>query len=221
MRKSFFLKIETFKVKNMLNDKGFDLWADDYDKCVGISDDDGTYPFAGYKTVLNEIFNRVLRASAKTVLDIGFGTGVLTAKLYDYGCIVWGQDFSGRMTELAQRKMPNAKLFRGGFSKGLAEPLTHQKHDAIIATYSLHHMTDAKKLPFIENLLSLLNTGGSIYIADEAFDTRVSLEKCKAESGDEWDDDEMYFVYDALKESLPTMKFEQMSCCAGLLSLQK
>lgn len=221
MRKSFFLKIETFKVKNMLNDKGFDLWAYDYDKCVGISDDDGTYPFAGYKTVLNEIFNRVLRASAKTVLDIGFGTGVLTAKLYDYGCIVWGQDFSRRMIELAQRKMPNAKLFRGDFSKGLADPLTHQKYDAVIATYSLHHLTDAKKLPFIENLLSLLNTGGSIYIADVAFDTRASLEKCKAESGDEWDDDEMYFVYDELKESFPNMKFEQMSCCVGLLSLQK
>ena len=78
----------------MLNDKGFDLWADDYDKCVGISDDDGTYPFAGYKTVLNEIFNRVLRASAKTVLDIGLGTGVLTAKLYDYWCIVWVRIFS-------------------------------------------------------------------------------------------------------------------------------
>ena len=54
-----------------------------------------------------------------------------------------------------------------------------------------------------------------------AFDTRASLEKCKAESGDEWDDDEMYFVYDELKESFPNMKFEQMSCCAGLLTLQK
>lgn len=28
----------------MLNSKGFDLWADDYDKSVGISDEDGIYP---------------------------------------------------------------------------------------------------------------------------------------------------------------------------------
>ena len=65
----------------MLSNKGFDLWADDYDKSVGVSDEDGTYPFAGYKTILNEIYNRVLNSSAKTVLDIGFGTGTLTSKL--------------------------------------------------------------------------------------------------------------------------------------------
>ena len=51
----------------MLNNKGFDLWADDYDKSVGLSDEDGTYPFAGYKTILNAIYNRVLSTSSKTV----------------------------------------------------------------------------------------------------------------------------------------------------------
>jgi len=45
--------------------------------------DEGTYPFAGYKAILNEIYNRVLSGSAKTVLDIGFGTGTLTTRLYD------------------------------------------------------------------------------------------------------------------------------------------
>ena len=40
----------------MLNDKGFDLWADGYDKSVGISDEGNTYPFAGYKKVLGYIF---------------------------------------------------------------------------------------------------------------------------------------------------------------------
>ena len=39
----------------MLNNKGFDLWADDYDKSVGLSDEDETYPFAGYKNVLNKM----------------------------------------------------------------------------------------------------------------------------------------------------------------------
>ena len=36
----------------MLNNKGFDLWADSYDKTVGISDEENTYPFAGYKKFL-------------------------------------------------------------------------------------------------------------------------------------------------------------------------
>jgi len=205
----------------MLNNKGFDLWADDYDKSVGLSDEDGTYPFAGYKTILNEIYNRVLNVSSKNVLDIGFGTGTLTSKLYEQGCMVYGQDFSDRMIELAQAKMPNAKLFQGDFSNGLVEPLLQQKYDAIIATYSLHHLTDLQKVAFLKNLLVLLNEGGCIYIGDVAFESREALQKCMDAAGDEWDDDEIYFVYDELRLHFPTMKFEQMSNCAGLISLQR
>ena len=44
----------------MLNNKGFDLWADGYDKSVGLSDEANTYPFAGYKKVLAAIFQTVM-----------------------------------------------------------------------------------------------------------------------------------------------------------------
>lgn len=205
----------------MLSNAGFDLWADDYDKCVGLSDEDGTYPFAGYKDVLNAIYNRVLNSCAKTVLDIGFGTGTLSSKLYEHGCLIFGQDFSVRMIELAQEKIPNAGLYQGDFSKGLAKPLTQQKYDAIIATYSLHHLTDQQKVDFIDSLLSLLNDGGCIYIGDVAFETRTALEQCRTDAGDEWDDDEIYFVAGELRKHFPKMQFEQMSCCAGLISLHR
>jgi len=205
----------------MLNNKGFDLWADGYDKSVGVSDEDGTYPFAGYKNVLNQIFNHILSASGKKVLDIGFGTGMLTTKLYEQGCDIYGQDFSERMIELAKQKMPDAVLIQGDFSKGLAVALTEQKYDAIVATYSLHHLTDEQKIKFISDLIPLLNDGGSVYIGDVAFDTRKSLEKCMLEAGDEWDDEEIYFVYDELLEAFTQMKFEQKSYCAGVLSLKK
>ena len=205
----------------MLDNKGFNLWADDYDKSVGLSDENGTYPFAGYKTILNEIYNRVLSVSSKNVLDIGFGTGTLTSKLYEHGCMIYGQDFSDRMIELAKEKMPNAKLYQGDFSNGLVEPLLLQKYDAIIATYSLHHLTDLQKVAFLKNLLVLLNEGGCIYIGDVAFESREALQKCMDAAGDEWDDDEIYFVYDELRLHFPTMKFEQMSNCAGLISLQR
>ena len=36
----------------MLDNKGFDLWADGYDLAVGLSDEENTYPFAGYKEIL-------------------------------------------------------------------------------------------------------------------------------------------------------------------------
>lgn len=102
----------------MLNDKGFDLWADGYDKSVGISDEGNTYPFAGYKKVLGYIFQAVMEKQSPTVLDIGFGTGTLTTKLYENGCCVYGQDFSERM--IGARGIKNAEcasVSRGFFKR--------------------------------------------------------------------------------------------------------
>lgn len=205
----------------MLDHKGFDLWADGYDQSVGLSDEDGTYPFAGYRQLLNEIYNRTLSGKGKAVLDIGFGTGTLTVKLYEQGCRIWGQDFSERMIELAQVKMPGANLYQGDFSKGLVEELKQGQYDTIIATYSLHHLSDEQKAELIHELLPLLNDGGCIYIGDVAFETRAELEKQRALIGDEWDEDEIYFVADEWIKLFPQMKFEPFSFCAGLLTLKR
>lgn len=205
----------------MLNSNGFDLWADGYDKSVGLSDEDETYPFAGYRDILNIIFNHVLGHAGNVVLDIGFGTGTLTSKLYENGCDIYGQDFSHRMIELAYEKMPHAKLFQGDFSAGLVNELTQHRYDAIIATYSLHHLSDIQKVSFLNSLLNLLKDDGCIYIGDVAFATREELEACKARAGDAWDTDEIYFVYDELKEYFPQMEFEQVSYCAGVLYIRR
>ena len=203
----------------MLNRLGFDLWADGYDRSVGLSDEGNTYPFAGYKRVLGAIYNEVLAGGCQTVLDIGFGTGTLTQKLYEHGCTVYGQDFSQRMIELAKAKMPKAELYQGDFTKGLVDALKQNRYDAIIATYSLHHLTDVEKVVFIENLRPLLNDGGRIYIGDVAFGNRAQLEACKADAGDDWDDDEIYFVVDELQAYIPQLRFEPLSNCAGVLTL--
>lgn len=205
----------------MLNDKGFDLWADGYDKTVGLSDEENSYPFAGYKEILSKIYQIVLAKGKAKILDIGFGTGTLTAKLYEQGCEVWGQDFSGRMIELAGAKMPGAHLFQGDFSQGLAEPLLQNSYDFIIATYSLHHLTDDGKIKLIRSMTELLREDGVILIGDVAFANREELERCSREAGEEWDDEEIYFVHDELQKTFPDMKFEQVSYCAGLLSLSR
>lgn len=203
----------------MLNNNGFDLWADDYDKSVGLSDEEGTYPFAGYKDILNAIYNRVLTGCGRRILDIGFGTGTLSAKLYEQGCEIYGQDFSERMIELAQEKMPKAKLYQGDFSLGLTEELKKRKYDVIIATYSLHHLTDERKIGFIRELLPLLSEDGRIYIGDVAFETRKELEACMVQAGEEWDDEEIYFVYEELKPYFERVTFEKYSECAGLFTI--
>lgn len=205
----------------MLDQKGFDLWADGYDKTVGVSDEENSYPFAGYKEILARIYQIIMAKGKSTILDIGFGTGTLTQKLYEQGCQVWGQDFSSRMIELASAKMPDAHLFQGDFSQGLAEPLLQNSYDFILATYSLHHLTDNSKITFIQSLTNLLKEGGLILIGDVAFTSRADLENCQKEAGEEWDDEEIYFVYEELQKVFPKMKFEQVSYCAGLLSLSR
>ena len=203
----------------MLNQTCFDLWADGYDQSVGLSDESDTYPFAGYKQVLGEIYDRVLSSPGRRVLDIGFGTATLTAKLYAAGCTIDGQDFSPRMLALAREKMPKARLYPGDFTQGLVAPLREEPYDAIIATYSLHHLTDSEKIPFLRSLLPLLSPGGRIYIGDVAFPNREALQNCQLTAGEEWDEDEFYFVYDELRPHFSHSRFTPCSHCAGLLEL--
>ena len=205
----------------MLDNKGFDLWADGYDEATGISDEENTYPFAGYREVLGNIYRTIMEKPDAVVLDIGFGTGVLTAKLYANGCTIYGQDFSARMIELASEKMPGAHLYQGDFKQGLAEPLRGRRYDFIVATYSLHHLTDDQKIAFLHNLLGRLNPGGRILIGDVAFENRMQLEQCREEAGSEWDEEEYYFVAEELKREFPAIAFAKVSCCAGVISLGK
>ena len=203
----------------MLDNKGFDLWADGYDKSVGVSDEENAYPFAGYKDVLGTIYKTIMEKPNAVVLDIGFGTGTLTTKLYENGCPIYGQDFSARMIELAFQKMPNAHLNKGDFTQRLVEPIQAQNYDFIVATYSLHHLTDEQKVSFLRDLRDHLNPGGQILIGDVAFENRSQLEQCRKDVGDEWDDDEIYFVVDELKGEFPELGFKRTSHCSGVLSI--
>lgn len=201
----------------MLNNTGFDTWAKDYDEDVRLSDLSGSYPFAAYNEIQDYIFDRVGEHGLAKVLDIGFGTGKLTARLYDKGCDTYGQDFSEEMCKMAREKMPNAKLYCGDFSLGLVPELCNERFDFIIATYSLHHLSDAQKVDFILRLKSLLRSGGKIMIGDVAFVTRSELEECCSIAGDEWDDDEIYFVASELKSHFPTLEFLRFSPCSGVI----
>ena len=204
----------------MLSNKGFDLWADGYDRSVGLSDEENTYPFAGYKAVLNAIFSTIMEKSPCAVLDIGFGTGTLAAKLYENGCRIYGQDFSERMTEIAQEKMPGAELHKKDFSEGLAPGLAEKTFDFIVSTYALHHLTLAGKVSLIKELHARLNPGGMLLIGDIAFEDSAELNACRIQTGEEWDDDEIYFTYSEIREYFPEMTFEKLSFCAGILALK-
>ena len=204
-----------------MNNTGFDLWAESYDKDVFVSDGNDSYPFAGYQLVLKKICDICLSKTSPSVLDVGFGTGSLTSRLYERGCLIFGQDFSPKMLEIAQAKMPDAQLFLGDIAEGLGQQLLGRQYDFIVSTYALHHLTDIQKIDFIRRAVQQLSPTGQLLIGDVAFESRAQLEACRTQAGLAWDEDEIYFVYDELLPHFPKLKFEKLSFCAGLLSLSK
>jgi putative AdoMet-dependent methyltransferase len=208
----------------MLNKQGFDLWANDYDLTVQVSEEGNIYPFAGYKKILNTIFNEVMQNKQSNVLDIGFGTGVLTTKLYEHGHHIDGLDFSARMIAIAQSKMPMANLIEWDISHGLPYDIEENKYDSIISTYTLHHLSDVEKVNFIMSLLPLLSENGRIFIGDIAFQTRQDLEVCRKNNSKHWDEDEYYFVFNEINSSLKEFckcEFHSASHCGGVFIITR
>lgn len=206
----------------MLNKQGFDLWAGEYDKTVQLSEENNQYPFAGYKEILNTIYNEIRERENSEVLDIGFGTGILASQLYENGHPIDGIDFSSEMIAIAKAKMPEANLLEWDITEGLPHELAGRKYDAIVSTYALHHLSDEQKVDFLKNLQLLLKAEGKIYIGDIAFQTRADLEKCRKDSEGYWDESEHYFVYEEIKNSLENFfqcEFYPLSHCGGVIVL--
>lgn len=200
----------------MLDSSGFDLWANGYDQSVQLSEEAKEYPFAGYKDILNKIYNRIRKGNGKKILDIGFGTGILAKKLYDDGVEIYGMDFSPEMLRIAKAKMPNAVLLRHDFSKGFPSDWEGEKFDFIICTYAIHHLTEQEKTGFLQEMKKYLAVGGEILLGDVAFETRREMDECRQRAGEEWDDEECYLIAEELAKEFPDMEFEKISYCSGI-----
>ncbi|MBQ9562136.1 MAG: class I SAM-dependent methyltransferase, partial [Lachnospiraceae bacterium] len=79
--------------------------------------------------------------------------------------------------------------------------------------------TDEQKVGFLKDLRERLAEGGMILVGDVAFATREDLERCRREAGDEWDDEEVYFVADEMRKDFPELVFHQVSYCEGILAI--
>ena len=209
----------------MLAKEGFDQWAQEYDIDVLKSEEKDEYPFAGYGNVLHGIYLEAAAVPEKNILDIGFGTAVLSSRLYSDGYRVFGIDFSQGMIDAARKKMPEALLVRCDFTKGLPEELDGIAFGSIIATYSLHHMAPERRPDFIRSLSDRLIAGGKILIGDVMFPAKAEYEACKERFLNIWDKDEIYITADELSSELNvrglSCRFRKMSLCAGILVIEK
>jgi len=125
------------------------------------------------------------------------------------------------MIEIAKERMPLASLIKYDFSKGLPEEIKDNSFDYIISTYAMHHLEDDEKNQFIKKLGNYLNKDGKIIIGDIVFKTRELLERCKRNYNEYWDDEEIYFVFEELKETLfdKNINFIEISHCSGVIEI--
>lgn len=200
----------------LLDQNGFDLWAKEYEESVRESEEEQRYPFAGYQRVIDAICRCVLEKGGQQVLDLGFGTGVLTQKLYDAGVQITGVDFSAEMIRIAQEKMPEAEFWQWDFTQGVPPELTGRTYDFIISTYAIHHLTQEQKLRLIGQLRGMLRENGRILFGDVMFETQEALSQCRETYAAEWDADESYLIMEELRASIGEAEFLKISDCAGI-----
>ena len=207
----------------MLDSKGFDLWSDNYDTQVEISDEENVYPFAGYKKVLGTVYEKVRKQNPKNILDIGFGTGILAKKLYDDGYNIYGIDFSNEMLKKAKQKMPNAELLQFDFTDGLPKEFEQKQFDVILSTYAIHHIDDEAKKSYILKLLKSLNPNAILIFGDVAFETEKDMEVARKKDYEEWDDEEYYLIAERFNLWFPHLKtdFIKISYCSGVFTIYK
>lgn len=206
----------------MLNNKGFDDWAGDYDDSIERLSKG--YPFEGYYDTLGYIYKQIKNPKNKKILDIGVGTGLLTRELYQNGAIIYGVDFSQEMLSKAKEKMPNAFFIKHDFKYSLPNSVMKERLDYIVSSYAFHHVDEDRKVSFILELKEILKSSGKIIIGDVGFETREKLSECKNQE-DYWDESEYYLIadeiVDKLRENNIKAEYTQISSCAGVLGVEQ
>lgn len=125
------------------------------------------------------------------VLDLGCGTG-LELEFY-FRCnptaIITGIDISQGMLSALRQKFPERKmeLIAGSY---FDIPLEEERFDAAVSVESLHHFTQAEKIPLYAKVLRSLKPGGYLILTDYLCQTeeqerffRQELSRIKAEEG--------------------------------------
>jgi len=124
---------------------------------------------AGYSATLKWVAERVNALGARTLLEVGPGTGGLTGRLEGFESIVC-VDASEKMLEQAQMRLSGTEGVSFVQSDVLEFLDGHEgRFDAIVSTFALHHLTDDEKAEFARLSLGVLKPGGHVVVGDLMF----------------------------------------------------
>ena len=205
---------------NSYLEQQFDTWAASYDADVGVGDD---FPFGGYDRVLQRVVELADISPGMEVLELGPGTGNLTARLGAAGAAVWALDFSAEMLARARVKVPAAHFAKAGLMEDYPAEF-HRPFARVVSTYTFHELPTADKVTLLRRLLAgHLAPGGRIVIGDIGFANAAARQTAKERAGDSWDD-EHYWLKDEIAPLLAGLNlrsnWEQVSSCGFVLSLR-
>jgi putative AdoMet-dependent methyltransferase len=199
----------------------FNAWSQDYDREVAAN----SFPFIGYWEILETVMRETQPEEGMEALELGPGTGNLTAHLVAAGCRVLAVDFSPKMLELAQAKTPQARFLQADLLGEWPVEVQRGRFDRILSAYLFHEF----KLPVKIDLLRRLAAGplkpsGRIVIGDIAFPDPAARAEAMERFPDEWDEEEEFW---AASQDLPALhaaglraRYRQVSSCAGIFVIQ-
>jgi putative AdoMet-dependent methyltransferase len=206
----------------------FDRWAASYDADVIASAAEGAagghgFPFAGYDRVLARVVELAAPAPGMAVLELGPGTGNLTAQLVARGAAVWALDFSAEMLARARVRVPAAHLAQAHLLAGYP-PDFHRPFDAVVSTYTFHEFPLPDKLTLLRRLFAgHLRPGGVVVIGDIGFPTAAARDAVRDAAGDGWDDEHYWIMDEAgprLRAAGLAVEYEQLSSCGMIVRIR-
>lgn len=106
------------------------------------------------------------------VLDVGCGTGLMTAELVRLGVDVSGLDLSPGMLEVARRNLPGVRFEVGSI---LELPHPDGAFDGVLAWYSTIHVPDDLLSTALAELARVLRPGGHLSLAFQVGDEPLHM----------------------------------------------
>ncbi|WP_432407374.1 MerR family transcriptional regulator [Wukongibacter sp. M2B1] len=160
---------------------GFNNRAVKFDCLVRDREGDELGLFEKYDEILDEVRRRIIDYDAKSVLDIGCGTGNLCGELTGELEII-GIDQSIEMLLQAKKKFKYMKLKLGNF---LDPPFSSERFDIVVTTYAFHALDNDEKKKAIDHMLKYLKHNGRIIMVDFMFSNNEEREQCKSKLYDQ------------------------------------
>lgn len=131
----------------------FDVWSRVYDAPV--------IQALTYRPIQDAVAARVRAQKPRRLVDVGCGTGLLTARLArDLAVPVTGIDYSAGMLEAASRRNADVTWVQ---ADAMTLPLRDQVADAIVCTESFHWYADQQRA--LNEFARVLVPGGRAYVA--------------------------------------------------------